>query len=203
MKQQITLSNFKQQAKKIQKNKNIKYNQALQLVATEYGYSTYQSFLKQVEHNFIEDTDPVMQKLKQNFWKHKEEIKALLKRLEKITKRYSNNSTTDEQIYDLIHSGDQVADKIAKLILNDFWYNNVDTSSENLFGYSIYTQVSYKKYMNDVDGMESDYSLAFTGDTLEFWINHRKFFTEEIEEDIEYFEWLDWEVDYRIIKYPL
>jgi len=196
MKQQISLPLVKLQAKEVQKLNKIKYNKALHLVAEKYGYSTYQALLKKVEHDFIEDSDPIIQELKQNFWKNKEVLETLFKRL--------NNLTDD--LENFMDMQDTLSDEIAKLLIGELLYHHAETGLESFYGYSIYTQVSYADYKSDIDSMNADYALSFMTNNLEIFINHRKY--DEIDIEIEegkikhFKEWLDWEEEYRTITCP-
>jgi len=166
-----------------------------------------QSLLKQVEHDFIKDSDPIIQELKKNFWENKEALKVLFKELEQNNKYLEDLYLNDQLADDLEDIQYTLLDKIAKLLMGELRYHPSDTGSDSYFGYGIYTQVSYPKYFHDIDSSEADYTLGFMNDDLKIYINHREFIIHEIdtdnEEKIQYIrEWLDWEEEYRTITCP-
>ena len=158
----------------------------------------------QNQHNFIEDSDPVIKELKQNIWNNQKKIKSLFKRLDEFTKGYG---TVDER-EDLSEIADSIADKIADFVIGEIWYHSSDSGLDDFFAYVIYTEVSYQKYFNDIDAYNADYGLSFDAETQKIWICHREFITESIDIGIDetniqdFIEWQDWEEEYRIIQLP-
>ena len=90
----ITLLQIKSEAKKLQNTQNITYNKSLQIIAQQNGFKSYQAILNKIKKDYIDDENEEIKEFKSNVFENRQHIKSNFIKIEKLSKKYTNNPKT-------------------------------------------------------------------------------------------------------------
>lgn len=191
----ISLQNIKENAKEIQKTQRISYNQALQKISTNYGFTSYQALYAQIPSSDCSDDDDMVEIFKSNISRNRRLLKSLLKKITNLAQKYEKADDLDdkESMEGYIEMGDRLSSMIASKIIGKEWHKPFDNQSSCLEGsaFAIYTSTDERTFYDDIDANNADYTLQINLHIFSFDIGYREFTLVE-DEEYSYKEWRDW-----------
>lgn len=167
----ITLLQIQNEAKELQINQNITYNQALHKVAQKNGFKAYQSLLDKIKKDYIDDEDDQIKEFKSNVFDNRKHIKSNFMKIEKLSEKYEeirfnekyddNEETRDELIEEIEEKAAELSNSIAKMFFGSVSYTLADNQQMYVEGcaYAGYTSSDYRTIHNDIDSNNADYFI--------------------------------------------
>ena len=220
----IKIATIRSAAKTLQASQNMSYEQALEVVAKEHNFNTYDQLLESVKIEYIFDEDEQISEFKLNVFNNRDEIEACFIELEKLQKeynqilvgdKYDDNEDLRNELLDKIEheSCFEISKKIAELFFCGIYCKATDNGLMYVErpAFAAYATVSYQKAFNDLNGNQADYciELNIKEHSFEFYthsyeiINYDKTSfshdgeTETVE--VEDLDWTDWSDGFEIV----
>jgi hypothetical protein len=206
----INLQQIQDEAKKLQVDQNITYNQGLHRLAQNNGFKSYQAVLSKVKNDYIDDEDDQIKEFKSNVFENRKHIKSNFIKIEKLFKEYEeiridekyddDESKREEILEDLEEKAAKLSNSIANMFFGDVSNKLTDNLCVEGGAYAGYNTSGYETIHNDIDANSADYWVELNVQNQSFSFAYRDFNIDKYE-DFDYEgntfvreikEWNDW-----------
>ncbi|QKF82403.1 hypothetical protein [Halarcobacter ebronensis] len=208
----ISLLKIQNEAKELQVNQKITYNQALHKVAKKNGFKAYQALLEKIKKDYIDDEDNQIKEFKSNVFENRKHIESNFIKIEKLSKKYGeirfnekyddDEETREELIEEIEEKAAELSNSIAKMFFGNVLNKLTDNQKLCVEGgaYAGYISSNYQTFHNDIDANNADYFIELDIENQRIEFSYRDFNIDKYE-DIdnegnkfigEIKEWNDW-----------
>lgn len=205
----ISLLQIQDEAKILQVEQNITYNQALNRIAQNNGFKAYQALLDKIKKNYIDDEDEQIKEFKSNVFENRKHIKSNFIKIEKLAEKYeeiqfdekydNEEETRKEMLEEIEEKAVTLSHSIVMMFYCDDDVMNKLLDNQRLHvegcAYAGYTTSDYRTIYSDTDAKNADYLVELNIENQSFSFYHRDFNIEieEYEENrFERKEWNEW-----------